>query len=84
MLDGIASRHVTAILIAPRRGHEFERIGSALRVAWGVVNGEAVAVRPAVADIQNSAADLSATVTKEGIVGTLAFVISAVNSMPVA
>ena len=34
-----------------------------------------------VADVQNSSANLSATVMKEGMVGTLALVISAVKSM---
>ena len=58
--------------------------GSVGLSVWGVVDRKAVAVGTAVADVQNSAVNLSATATKEGVVGTLTFVISGVNSMPSA
>ena len=60
-----------------RSGGGTDSNGSVGLSAWGVA-----AVRAVVADFQNSAANLSATVAKEGMVGILAFVISAVKSMP--
>ena len=53
-----------------RSGGGIDSNGSAGLSAWGVVDGEAVAVRAVVADVQNLAANLSAAVAKEGMVGT--------------
>ena len=74
---------VDPLLLSPiRSGGGTDSNGSAGLSAWGVVDGEAVAVRTVVADVQNSAANLSAAVAKEGMVVRLASVISAVKSMP--
>jgi len=68
-------------LSSMRSGEGTNSKGSVGLSAWEVVNEEAVAVCVVVADVQNSSANFSATVTKEGIVGTLALGVSAVKSV---